>query len=214
MFLAHGLKASAATGETPAIDEAWLRRAIEDRGGRVLDSDTPLPSDVSQSLLVNLQNQWSHWFYADALALFPDDPTVRDHVARHAWTALPSAPATNEAPDPRLRALVQALLGPVIDAYELVAAHATQSEVTPTDAVSLVRAHPATYLLHVEDAFRSFTERGVLHEVQPGRYAPTHSVAPVTKTRGSFMSSDLLNSTCRVAHWKTCAALARRSMGA
>jgi len=38
--------------------------------------------------------------------------------------------------------------------------------------VELVRAHPATYLLHLEDAFRSLTERGLLLEVQPGRYAP------------------------------------------
>jgi hypothetical protein len=68
----------------------------------------------------------------------------------------------------------------VIEAYELVIQHATQrpavaepgSPVWSTDPVSLVRAHPATYLLHLEDAFRSLTERGMLHEVQPGRYAP------------------------------------------
>ena len=170
MFLAHGLKASeAANNGAPEIDEAWLRRSIEERGGRVLDSDTPLPSEVSQSLLVNLQNQWIHWFYPDALGLFPDDPTVRDHVTRHAWTALPTASTSN---DPRVRSLVMALLHPVIQAYELVIAHATQSTTAPTDPVELVRAHPATYLLHLEDAFRSLTERGVLHEVQPGRYAP------------------------------------------
>ena len=169
MFLAHGLKAQGPSNGAPAIDEAWLRRAIEARGGRVLDSDTPLPAEVSQSLLVNLQNQWSHWFYADALALFPEDPTVRDHVARHAWAALPSAPASD---DPRVRSLVMALLHPVIQAYELVIAHAAQSPTAPTDPVELVRAHPATYLLHLEDAFRSLTERGLLLEVQPGRYAP------------------------------------------
>jgi len=183
MFLAHGLKGSEASADAPAIDEAWLRRAIEERGGRVLDSDTPLPSDVSQSLLVNLQNQWSHWFYADALALFPDDPTVRDHVTRHAWTALPSATRTD---DPRVRALVMGLLSPVIQAYELVIQHATQTitdqqgEPISTDPVSLVRAHPATYLLHLEDAFRSLTERGMLHEIQPGRYAPASAGSPLS----------------------------------
>ena len=90
-------------------------------------------------------------------------------MARHAWTSLPSTPASN---DPRVRAIVMALLHPVIQAYELVIAHAAQSTTAPTDPVELVRAHPATYLLHLEDAFRSLTERGVLHEVQPGRYAP------------------------------------------
>jgi alcohol-forming fatty acyl-CoA reductase len=173
MFLAHGNLEELGLGEH-GIDEAWLRQAIEARGGRVLDSDTKVPAEVSQSLMMSLQNQWIHWFYPDALGLFPDDSTVRDHVARHSWTAQPDAP---EAPDPRLRALVQALLGPVIQAYELVAAHATANEVTPTDPVSLVRAHPATYLLHLEDAFRSLTERGVLHEVQPGRYAAPRAQA-------------------------------------
>jgi 1-acyl-sn-glycerol-3-phosphate acyltransferase len=173
-FLAHGYEPEPGA---PRIDEAWLREAIEARGGRVLESDTKVPAEASQSLIQSLQNQWIHWFYADALALFPDDPTVRDHVARHAWTSLAPATPSN---DPRLRLLVMTLLSPVIRAYELVIQHATQrspfaepgGQVWATDPVSLVRAHPATYLLHLEDAFRSLTERGMLHEVQPGRYAP------------------------------------------
>jgi alcohol-forming fatty acyl-CoA reductase len=175
MFLAHGFSKAEAGPQPLGIDEAWLRAAIEARGGRVLESDTPVPAEASQSLIQSLQNQWIHWFYADALALFPDDPTVRDHVARHSWTALPPASASD---DPRLRALVMVLLRPVIQAYELVIQHAKQlpleggAPVASTDPVSMVLAHPATYLLHLEDAFRSLTERGMLHEVQPGRYAP------------------------------------------
>jgi alcohol-forming fatty acyl-CoA reductase len=176
MFLAHSAR-PAPGGDAVSIDEAWLRQAIEQRGGRVLESDTPVPAEASQSLIQSLQNQWMHWFYADALALFPEDPTVRDHVARHAWT--PLAAATPEG-DPRLRALVMSLLSPVIEAYELAAQHAKElpiaqgagGELPSTDPASVVRAHPATYLLHLEDAFRALTEQGVLHEIQPGRYAP------------------------------------------
>lgn len=175
MFLQHGYK-PAAGSDAPALDEAWLRRAIEERGGRVLESDTKVPSEASQPLIQSMQNQWMHWFYADALALFPDDPTVRDHVARHSWT--PLAPVEPSA-DPRVRALVMSLLSPVIRAYELAAKHAKELPVIAqggplpsTDPVSVVRAHPATYLLHLEDAFRALTEQGVLHEIQPGRYAP------------------------------------------
>lgn len=182
MFLAHGYRPDTSS-DTPALDEAWLRQAIEERGGRVLESDTKVPEEASQSLIQSLQNQWIHWFYADALALFPDDPTVRDHVARHSWTPLP---APSGVDDPRLRALVMGLLRPVIQAYELVAQHAKELPVAPaaggappsTDPVSVVRAHPATYLLHLEDAFRALTEQGVLLEVQPGRYAPASASAP------------------------------------
>lgn len=175
-FLAHGHK-PAAGGDAPALDEAWLRQAIEQRGGRVLESEMPVPEQASQSLIQSLQNQWMHWFYADALALFPEDPTVRDHVARHSWTPLAAA---HPGDDPRLRALVMSLLSPVIEAYELAAQHAKElpiahgasGELLSTDPASVVRAHPATYLLHLEDAFRALTEQGVLHEIQPGRYAP------------------------------------------
>ena len=180
-FLAHGYE-PAAGGDAPALDEAWLRQAIEQRGGRVLESDMAVPSEASQSLIQSLQNQWMHWFYADALAHFPDDPTVRDHVARHSWTPLSAA---QPSADPRMRALVMSLFRPVIQAYEIVAQHAKELPVTPakggeppsTDAVSVVRAHPASYLLHLEDAFRALAEQGVLHEIQPGRYAPANTNA-------------------------------------
>jgi len=100
-------------------------------------------------------------------------------VARHSWTPLTAA---NPSEDPRLRALVMSLLSPVIEAYELAAQHAKELPIThgasgellSTDPASVVRAHPATYLLHLEDAFRALTEQGVLHEIQPGRYAPAN----------------------------------------
>jgi hypothetical protein len=176
-FLAHsGLTTDVAQGpraDAPAdgIDEAWLAAAIERRGGRVLRSETPLPTDPAPSLLQSLQNQWIHWFYADALALFPEDRAVRDQVARHSWTALETAA---DIEDPRVRAVVRALFNPVIEAYELVTQHVSDASpaLESTGPLSMVQAHPAAYLPHLEDAFRALSERGILLEVQPGRYAP------------------------------------------
>jgi alcohol-forming fatty acyl-CoA reductase len=178
MFLAHsgisqGLRADGARAETgeDGIDEAWLAAAIERRGGRVLRSETPLPIDPAPSLLQSLQNQWIHWFYADALELFPDDRAVRDQVARHSWTAIETAA---DIADPRVRAVVRALFNPVIEAYELVTQHVSDASpaLQSTGPLSMVQAHPAAYLPHLEDAFRALSERGILLEVQPGRYAP------------------------------------------
>jgi fatty acyl-CoA reductase len=178
MFLTHGLSAESlrAEGGVEGIDEAFLADAIERRGGRVLRSETPLPPDPAPSLLQSLQNQWIHWFYADALALFPEDKAVRDQAARHSWTALDTAA---DVADPRVRAVVRALFNPVIEAYELVTQHVSDAppELTSTGPLSMVQAHPAAYLPHLEDAFRALSERGILLEVQPGRYAPAGSSA-------------------------------------
>jgi alcohol-forming fatty acyl-CoA reductase len=155
----------------PGVDEAWLRAAIERRGGRVLHSDTPLPGETSAPLSCSLQNQWMHWFYADALALYPDNRVVRDHVARHGWT---QRPVSDDVNDPRVRALVQALFHPVIAAYDLVTQHVHDpaSERSATSPATMVQQHPGVYLPHLEDAFRALFERGLLSEISPGSYTP------------------------------------------
>jgi alcohol-forming fatty acyl-CoA reductase len=161
----------AADDALAGVDEAWLRAAIQRRGGRVLHSDTPLPSETSTPLSHTLQNQWMHWFYADALALYPDNRIVRDHVARHGWT---QRPVSEDVHDPRVRALVQALFHPVIAAYDLVTQHVHDpaSERAATSPRTMAQQHPGVYLPHLEDAFRALSERGLLSEISPGSYAP------------------------------------------
>lgn len=168
------------------LDEAWLKRAIERRGGRVLSSDTPLPEAPTPALLQSLQSQWMHWFYADALQLFPESRAVRDHVARHSW-ATPAK--TADAADPRVRAVVRALFQPVLHAYELVTQyfcgdtpHPDVSEAPPesgtTSPVLMAKSHPAAYLPLLEDAFRALSEHGVLRELEPGKYVPASALDP------------------------------------
>jgi hypothetical protein len=150
------------------VDEAWLVRAIERRGGRVLDSDTPLPGPLSPALQQNLQNQWMNWFYPDALALFPDDSDVRDHVARHCWV---KPPLIETDSDPRLYDLVKELFHPVVRDYALVTKHVDswrpRQSTSPT---AMVKEHPSAYLLHLEDAFSALADRGVLVEQDRGEY--------------------------------------------
>jgi fatty acyl-CoA reductase len=174
-FLTHGFLASSAldNGEgVPGLDEKWLAAAIERRGGRVLASDSPLPSAPTPALLQSLQSQWMHWFYTDAVELFPQSRAVRDHVARHSWAEPKRADDTD---DPRVRAVVRALFHPVIHAYDLVTRHA--SEVAPAlgamGPLSMAQAHPAAYLPLLEDAFRALSEHGLLRELEPGQYVPS-----------------------------------------
>jgi fatty acyl-CoA reductase len=157
------------------LDEAWLTQAIERRGGRVLASETPLPAAPTPALLQSLQSQWMHWFYADALQLFPDSRVVRDHVARHSW-ATPAGSA--DLSDPRLRCVVRALFQPVLQAYELVTQHVSESAPAQgaTGPALMARSHPAAYLPLLEDAFRALSEHGLLRELQPGQYVPAGGI--------------------------------------
>ncbi len=154
------------------LDEAWLAQAIERRGGRVLASDTPLPESPSPALLQSLQSQWMHWFYQDALELFPESRVVRDHVARHSWTTPADA---GDRHDPRVRCMVRALFQPVLEAYELVSQHVSVSSpalAEPTGPALMARSNPAAYLPLLEDAFRALSEHGLVRELQPGQYVP------------------------------------------
>ncbi|MEO8181011.1 MAG: SDR family oxidoreductase [Deltaproteobacteria bacterium] len=157
------------------LDEAWLKQAIERRGGRVLASDTPLPAAPTPALLQSLQSQWMHWFYADALQLFPDSRVVRDHVARHSWAASTGAADISDA---RVRCVVRALFQPVLQAYELVTQHVSESAPAfgATGPVLMARNHPAAYLPLLEDAFRALSEHGMLRELRPGQYVPSSEI--------------------------------------
>jgi hypothetical protein len=166
------------------LDEAWLTQAIERRGGRVLASETPLPAAPTSALLQSLQSQWMHWFYADAQQLFPDSRVVRDHVARHSWAAgadglAPrAATSTADVADAKVRCLVRALFAPVMQAYELVTQHVSESApaLGATGPALMARSHPAAYLPLLEDAFRALSEHGVVRELRPGQYVPASEV--------------------------------------
>ncbi len=56
------------------IDVDWLRAAIEQRGGRVLESDLSIPEDLDPLISSTLRHQFAHLFAAEAA---PDGPLGR-----------------------------------------------------------------------------------------------------------------------------------------
>ncbi|WP_426752515.1 SDR family oxidoreductase [Myxococcus sp. Y35] len=107
------LRAFLAEHPIPGVDEAWLREAIERRGGRVLASDLPVPNPLPPALAHSLRNQWQHWFAGDVLARQPGNPALEDHLSRYRWCATPFA----EMGDARVDAVVKALFEPVVRDY-------------------------------------------------------------------------------------------------
>lgn len=148
------------------VNEDWLAAQIGKRGGRVLESKLPAVADCSPALEQSLRNQWMHWFFADARALYPDDPVVADHVERHSWAPVPQVSPPR---DERVHAVVDALFEPIRADYALTAralrGAAGVEKVTPR---SIVKAHPSAHLPVVEDAFRLLTDSGVLRKKADG----------------------------------------------
>lgn len=58
------------------LDPAWLRGAIEGRGGRVLDSALEAPSDLDPRIAAGLRHQFAHWFETDGTG---DERLIRLH---------------------------------------------------------------------------------------------------------------------------------------
>ena len=56
------------------IDAAWLRSEIEQRGGRVLESNLSIPEDLDPLIASTLRHQFAHLFAAEAE---PDGPLGR-----------------------------------------------------------------------------------------------------------------------------------------
>ncbi|MET0405222.1 MAG: SDR family oxidoreductase [Cystobacter sp.] len=164
------------------VDEAWLVEAVRSRGGRVLDSDLPAPDESSPAFHQSLRNQWMHWFYPDALALFGDSVAVRDHVERRGW--LDRVPPRTPR-DARVRRVVEALFAPIARDYLRVAEGVGTPErmPLPPGPKPLLHTHPDAHLPHLEDAFLALVERGILSTTRPGVYA----WGPGAEQIGSFL---------------------------
>lgn len=131
------------------VDEKWLREAIERRGGRVVDSDLPVPSPLAPCLAHSLRNQWQHWFAGDVLTLQPGNPALEDHLSRYRWCSTPLA----ELNDPRVEAVVKALFEPVVRDYQVAAEVRTPHELKDV---------AVTHLPHLDGAVQALVSRDIV----------------------------------------------------
>lgn len=166
------------------VDESWLASAIEARGGRVLDSTLGSPERATPAFERSLRNQWKHWFFQDALALYPDHPVIANHVARHSWA--PQSPRTPST-DPRVKKVVDALFAPILADYALTLRVLERSEnVTPR---SIVRDHPAAHLPVVEDALEFIVGEQACQGLEEGQERVPLDRARLKVLRGEWQAA-------------------------
>jgi thioester reductase-like protein len=145
------------------VELQWLRRAIERRGGRVLDSsrlDEPLPASVERCM----RHQFEHLFYADAAAAFVGNPAVEHLIRCNGYMEFRSGPAASDTGDPRLQRVLEALFAPTCRDFAAAAnalgSPAASPGVRSPRALLAVRCE--THLPHADAAFADLVGRGIL----------------------------------------------------
>lgn len=77
------------------VDIEWLRRAIEERGGRVLDSALEPPADMDPRILGTMVHQFAHLFAGERPF---DEPTRRLHAVLFSAAAVEADATPDPAP--------------------------------------------------------------------------------------------------------------------
>jgi 1-acyl-sn-glycerol-3-phosphate acyltransferase len=179
----HHLRAFVVANPALKLDVAWLRREIERRGGRVLDS--PLRGEEALPPLAErcLRNNWLHHFYPEAQALYGNDPAVTAHLRRNGYGVVPELSSTGatalavggEPLHPDLEALIRALFEPIRRDIRATWAWVRQRppQQAPATPRDVLRALPELYLPDVEDA---------LADVAPASVAETAGGPPMAAT--------------------------------
>ncbi|MSQ82379.1 MAG: NAD-dependent epimerase/dehydratase family protein [Myxococcales bacterium] len=165
----HHLRAFLHHGDVAGMDLAWLRDAIERRGGQVIDS--PLGGEDSLDPVTehSLRYQWQHLFMDEALALWPQHMALTHHVATNSYHRQDYTATGAELHDPRLHKLLRALFEPVARDYGRVAHALGSPEFAPRYATASTAVHelPDAYLPTIQAAFDDLVARSIL-AVGPG----------------------------------------------
>lgn len=159
----HHLRAFLMRHPEVETDVKGLRRLIEQRGGRVLESSLKPPVDLDPLLDRSYQGHWMHLFYPDVVALAPGHPALAYHVQRNGFWRPERSP---DDLDPLIPAVLEALFAPVCRDYQAVAEFVDQ---LPAEAASeltgkkVVAQLDGAFLPDVEDALADLAQRGFLH---------------------------------------------------
>ncbi len=168
----HHLRAFLHHADCGGIDLAWLRDAVERRGGQVIDS--PLGGEDNLDMVTehSLRYQWLHLFIDEALALWPNHAALAHHAKVNGYHQQQYAAHGRELDDPRLHKLLVALFGAVAHDYARVA-HALGSPAYPPRhalAATVVYELPDAYLPTVQSVFDDLVARCILTVDGYGRH--------------------------------------------
>ena len=145
------------------LDQDWLRDAIENRGGLVIDSPLEVHGDVDAVTELCMRYHWMHLFYPEAQALWPDHPAIAHHARQNGFHVHERDPEA-DLRDPRVRSLLRAVFEPVARDYAQVADRLGSTAFAPrhASARSLLHEAPESHLPYLQSALEDLAERGIV----------------------------------------------------
>jgi hypothetical protein len=149
---------------------------IEARGGQVLESSLRQVKQIDRLTERTLRYHWMHYFYPDALALYPGHPAISRHVQLNglapAWRQAASSLPADQQEYEQLQALLEQLFAPIASDYALVLEQALSQGRLAKSAAGLVASRPESFLPIVEEAMKALQADELLmelgHELVPG----------------------------------------------
>ncbi|MBW2386584.1 MAG: hypothetical protein JRG92_23390 [Deltaproteobacteria bacterium] len=149
----YHLRCFVARAGAPEIDVDFLRRAIRDRGGRVIESRLRPPDDLASRTELALRGQWMHHFFPEARVLYGEDPVIAHYLERHDTLHPESSREVRDLDDPRIKALLERLLEPIRSNQREVEALLARGAVSQASgAAAITRAGRDLYRPYVENA--------------------------------------------------------------
>ena len=140
-----------------------LIEAIQERGGRVLESPLEDVSEVALKTEYTLRHQWMHLFFPDLLAHRPNHPIIRHHIHTNSFSDRYSRAASVPHHDEKLQALLQALFQPLEQAYsKLIEVSSQETGLRFAHPRAFVAQHPECFLPMVEEALAHLTSAELL----------------------------------------------------
>jgi alcohol-forming fatty acyl-CoA reductase len=169
----HQLRCFLARNPIEGIDANSLRRALEARGGTVLESNLAGEHAVDPEIERTMRYNWMHLFYPEARKLMPDHPAIRDHCAANGYAPSAHVDLVDTPSTPQLHALLEALFRPICDEYVAVARWLSETMTPMAEVTSgrIVQERPALHLPNVEGALALLCERDVLSALEGGGFA-------------------------------------------
>jgi 1-acyl-sn-glycerol-3-phosphate acyltransferase len=186
----HHLRAFVAKNPSLGLEVDWLRQAIEERGGQVLESPLQGEEKLSPALERTMRYHWMHWFYAEAKAAFGSQPAVANHLHLNGYFIPQSVSPMDSLKDRRVRRLLTALFDPIRQDYLTVAdalGHAEQPLMVAS-AKGLARQYASSHLPDLEGAFADLVQQGILSNGEQGGYAWGSQARQIESYRAALMN--------------------------
>lgn len=151
------------------ITLAWLRCAVERRGGKVLDSELFDKTSMTREIEMTTRYHWSHLFVADALKRFPNHPALQKFAAKNLYFQQSLPIFAEEMKNTMLDELIFRLFKPVCDDYAAVAKELASCDRIPAP-VEWVQKQTQYFLPHVQELYEDLLARNILEINESGDY--------------------------------------------